>query len=128
MRNTKESFTLEPVIQSDHELQDKMRDYLSEALDVKVSVGSFEAIFTGCFLPMERFRAWPEVELPDDLQREIMLWFFMRFMGRKPKLNIIGEFDAAEAKPFSEAIINATLTDDWKESLFNPLDCGYLPY
>ncbi|MBD78188.1 MAG: hypothetical protein CL840_04460 [Crocinitomicaceae bacterium] len=128
MTDDKAPFTLESVNNSSIELQDKMREFLSEKFDLQVSQGSFSVIFSGCFLPMKRFQDWPDTPLPSDMEKDIVLWFFMRFLGRKPKLNILGEFDAIEAEPFADAIINATQTDDWQEQLFNPLDCGYLPY
>lgn len=128
MNNTAHAITLESMAESPPFLKDKVRSYLSEELNIQLSETSFDILFSGYYLPIERFRYWPESLIPNDVEQDIRLWLFIRFLGRKPKINIIGEFDAQEAKPFSEAFISATKNERWADSLYDPLENGYLPY
>lgn len=128
MNNVSHGLTLEAATKSSPFLKDKMRAYLSEELNIELLETSFDILFSGYYLPIERFRHWPECIIPNDVERDIRLWLFLRFLGRKPKLNIIGEFDAQEAKPFSEAFIRATKNERWADELHDPLEKGYLPY
>ncbi len=128
MNNIDHALTLDSATGSSPLLKDKVRHYLSEELNIKLSETSFDILFSGYYLPIERFRNWPECIIPNDIERDIRLWLFIRFLGRKPKLNIIGEFDAQEAKPFSEAFISATKNEQWADELYDPLENGYLPY
>jgi len=128
MKPVSDTFILESATDGCTHLKEKMRAYLSEELNIRLSEESFDVLFTDYLLPIERFKLWPENEIPCSVGKDIRLWLFIRFLGRKPKLNVLGEFEAEEAKPFAEAFINATKNENWKEKLYNPLDNGYLPY
>lgn len=128
MKSVSNSFILESATDSCIHSKGNMRAYLSEELNIRLSEVSFDTLFNGYYLPMERFKFWPDSDIPSGVEKDIRLWLFIRFLGRKPKLNILGEFDAEEAKPFAKAFINATKDENWKEKLYDPLDNGYLPY
>jgi|TARA_B110000196_G_scaffold315602_1_gene325506 hypothetical protein len=128
MNTIAHALTLESATDNSPFLKAKVRSYLSEELNIKLSETSFDILFSGYYLPIERFRHWPECIIPNDIEHDIRLWLFLRFLGRKPKLNTIGEFDAQEAKPFSEAFIHATKNEQWANLLYDPLENGYLPY
>lgn len=106
----------------DPTLRVKLADYLKELFAVEISEPSLLLIFKDCDINMTSLLVWPESEAAISLEMQIEQWFFMRFVGRAPKI----DRDKLSIRADEASVLALAVRDpNWKDNLHSPHALGF---
>lgn len=109
-------------LSDDSTLRSKLTDYLKELFGLEISEPSLLLIFKDCDINMTSLLVWPESEAAISLEMQIEQWFFMRFVGRAPKI----DRDKLSIRADEASVLAVAVRDPhWKDNLHSPHALGF---